>query len=144
MTTEFQQVEKLLRDLPANLEKSGARKATRSAAKVVLDDAIALAPEDTGALVQSLKVRARKRSRRNRGTVGHSVVTSEQTLKNETYYAAFVELGTKFKEADPFLRPALWSNEAKVERTFIFELKKWLETEAAKPVKEFPSFEEVA
>lgn len=122
--------------LPASLEAKGARKGSRAAAKIVAEDARKLAPVDTGALEKSLKVRARKRSRRNKGLVGHSVVTGEKTLRGtEFFYGAFRELGTKFQEADPFLRPALYGNQQEVIRAFKEAVMEWVRTTAAKEMQ---------
>lgn len=118
--------------LPKSLANKGARKATRAAAKVVLADAKALVPEDTGQLKRSLKVRSRKRSRRNKGTVGHSVVTGESLFTGDQYYGGFIELGTRKKEADPYLRPALWGNQPEILRQYVAVLKSWLRQDAPK------------
>ncbi len=125
---------KILAGLPVSLENKGSRRATRAAAKVVLADAKSLAPHDTGALERSLKVKARRRSRRNKGTVGHRVVTSEQeaVFGGEQFYGAFRELGTKFQDPDPFLRPALFGNQEEVLRAYRNALEDWLVNDAPK------------
>ena len=123
-------LDKALSRLPKNLANKGARKATREAAKIVQRDAVQLAPIDTGQLEASIKVRARKRSRRNRGTVGHSVMTGEHLFQGDQFYAGFQELGTEKMEANPFLRPALWGNQRKIFAKYREVLTGWLKTDA--------------
>jgi HK97 gp10 family phage protein len=103
------------------------RKATRAAMnEIVLPDAKALVPVDTGALEASLKTRALKRSK---GRIGHQVTTSEHhhMFKGDQFYGGFVELGTEKMEADPYLRPALYGNENAIKQTFAEALKEAVE-----------------
>ena len=127
---DIKKLDQLILALPKSLANKGARKATRAQAKIVLEDAKALVPIDTGELERSLKVKARKRSRRNKGTVGHAVTTGQQLFVDDQFYGAFVELGTQKKEADPFLRPALWGNQARKWQVFINVLRAWLKNDA--------------
>ena len=120
-------LDRLLQAIPVSLARKGARKATRAAAKLVLAEARALVPHDTGELERSLKVRARKRSRTHRGTVGHSVVTG-----GDAFYGKFVELGTSHQAADPFLRPALWGNRTAKLQVYVNVLRQWLTRDAPK------------
>jgi len=76
------------------LEKTEAkkivRKAAREALRPVLSQAKANAPEDTGRLVASLKIRALKRSRKR---FGATVQTAAGNFQGETYYGGFQEWG---------------------------------------------------
>lgn len=135
LTMDTRELDAQLTALPKSLANKGARKATRAAAKVVLEDAKRLVPIDTGELERSLKVRARKRSRRNKGTVGHAVVTGEDLFRGDQFYGGFVELGTQHREADPYLRPALWGNQAKIFDEYKKVLRQWLIHDAPQAAK---------
>ena len=132
LIADINELDRMLEQLPKKLRNKGARKATREAAKIVLEDARRLVPVDTGQLESSLKVRARKRSRRNKGTVGHSVTTSEGLFKGEEFYGGFIELGTSKFEGDPFLRPAIWGNQQRIRMKFVQILRDWFRTDAVK------------
>lgn len=121
IVTGDKEINRNLARFEANVQKKAIRKATRQAAKFVLADARAMAPRDTGLLESSLKVRAIRRTRT--GKVGHSVQTGERTFGGETFYGAFQELGTRYMQEDPFMRPALWSNEMPVKQEFINEIR---------------------
>lgn len=93
-------IENLMLGLTGKLEKDALRKGTRAGAHIVLREARRLAPERTGAILRSLRVRAiaRKfqRATKTRGaSIGHVVLTSREWFRGDLFYAAFVELGTK-------------------------------------------------
>lgn len=132
LISDIAELDRKLAELPKKLRNKGATKATRAAAKIVLVDAKQLVPHDTGALEASIKVRARKRSRRNKGTVGHSVTTSEGLFKGDEFYGGFVELGTEKWEGDPYLRPAIWGNQIRIKQEFVNILRNWFNTDAVK------------
>lgn len=92
----------------------------RAAKKVILPEAKAMVPVDTGQLEGSLKVKALARSRR---VFGVAVVAGEGFFKGEEFYGGFVEFGTKHMEADPFLRPAGYANREKVLRLVVQDVK---------------------
>ncbi len=103
------------------VQKKLARRAAKVAAKqIVLPAAKALVPVDTGALEASLKVRALKRTKTR---TGYTV----QTLGLERpMQAPAVEFGSEKMEADPFLREAIYGNEAAIRLKFAVELKRAL------------------
>lgn len=112
------ELERRLKALPGKIAKKLIRRALRSGAKIILAQAKANAPVDTGALKKSLKVRAAKR--RGRGSVGVTVSTAEGDFKGDQFYASFIEYGHKRGKrpgkgatdareevpARPFMRPA--------------------------------------
>ena len=103
--------------MPKRLQKKLTRKATRKSARdIVLPDAKAMAPRDEGDLEKSLTVRSVPRSRKQ---FGHRVQTRDGFFQGDEYYAGFQEFGWDDKpEGDPFLRPALYSNEGRIRKTF--------------------------
>lgn len=122
--TGLKDIDKALSKFENRVQRSTMRKATRQAMKeVVLPDAKRHVPVDTGELQRTLKVRAVKR---RRNVQGHQVVTTAdvgRVFDGETYYGAFVELGTAKMEAQPFLRPALWTNTKQVMAVVVRELR---------------------
>jgi HK97 gp10 family phage protein len=139
--TGIEEIDAALADMPRGLQAKGARKGTRAAAKVALETAIALAPVKTGALEQSLRVRAMKRSRRDgkRFDVGHTVLTGESLFQGEQFYGGFLEFGTgprwskggKYRgliaeHVFDYLRPAIYADTAAKYRAYIVEVAKWL------------------
>lgn len=121
VVTGDREVDKKLHELEPKLQKKFARQATRRAVReVVLPEALARVPVDTGQLESSLTARATKRSRE---FVGAQVVTREGFFSGETYYGGMVEFGTKNMEADPYLRPALYGNESRIREFFIRDIK---------------------
>lgn len=132
LLADVRELDRKLKQLPDKVRKTGGRKATRAAAKIVLEDAKRLVPYDTGLLESSLKVRARKRSRKNKNTVGHAVVTGEGFFKGETFYGGFLELGTKHIDADPYLRPAIYGNQNRIREEWSRVLREWFHTEGVK------------
>lgn len=114
------------------------RKATRAAAKHVLELARQFVPVDEGDLEASLTVRAMK-GRRRRGTVGASVLTREGMFRGDEFYGGFVEFGTrerfhrsgKSTGAVPagtfdYLRRALYEGEQKAKQEFITSLREFV------------------
>lgn len=118
--TGIEEVDRKLGNFEVNVQRKALRKATREAAKVVLDEAKRLAPVASGALKRSLRVRALKRSRVKQG---HQVQTGEGFFKGETFYGGFQEYGTKFMEANEYMRPAMVSKEQAVKEKFRVEMR---------------------
>jgi len=124
----------LLAGLPAKLQKKLSRQATRKAAKdIVLPEAKAIVPEDTGDLADSLVVRAIKRSR---GKIGHMVTTKEGFYKGDQFYGAFLEFGTKERQHKSgkqvgaiqphkfaYLRPAIYDNEERIKAEYVMDVR---------------------
>ncbi len=123
---DVRRVEKLFRGMEAKLVKKLQRKAIRQAAKVVAEEAKRIVPVDTGALKRSIKVRALKRSRKNRGRVGARVVTGKGTFRGKTYYGGMVEYGTSRMMARPFMRTAARNKRADTRRVYIAAVKEFV------------------
>ena len=130
IVTGIEELDKALKEFPANVQKAMAKKGTKKAAKdIVLPDAISRVPVDTGDLEDSLTVRAIKRTR---GKIGHMVTTKEGFFKGDQFYAGFIEFGTKERthkssgksvgaiqpHYHAFLRPALYENRDKINELF--------------------------
>ncbi len=138
-----------LSELPERMQKKACAKALRASAKIVQQDARALAPLDTGRLERAIKVRAAKRSRRYQDSVRIQVRvgSNDHLFIGDEFYAGFVELGHRKgnfrikQDPDPFLRPALWSNAGEIVRIFREQIREFLKTEQrakVKPSKNLP------
>ncbi len=109
--------------------RDAAEVATKEGAEKVAADAQRLAPKDTGTLRRQIKVRASK----FKG--GGHIVQAQGPGDYDRYYASFVELGVnifpygdkskpKVKiEPQPYLRPALHKNKARILKAFDGKLK---------------------
>lgn len=133
------------RDLPKDMQKKALRKATRDSAKIVLDEARKLVPEDEGHLKASLRVRVTRftdktgKTRRVKNVISHGVYTGEGFFKGDQYYGGFLEFGTKERfhkttgksvgkidgTAHSYLRPALYSQPDRVLRKVRVSLARW-------------------
>lgn len=122
--TGSKELDAALKAFTPAVQKQILRKATRAVSKPVMQQARAWAPHDTGALEKSIKVRALKRSRRNKDIVGTRVVTSggDSLFQGDQYYGGFQEFGTKYMEANPFMQPAMDMSEGAVRSAFQAEL----------------------
>lgn len=128
--TGDKKLDRMLREFEPKLAKKIIRRTLRKAAKPVLETARQHAPVLTGALKRSLKVRAMKRSRRNKNKYGVRVITGDDFFKGEQFYGAFIEFGTSRIEAKPYLRPAYDNNKTSVRDVFRREIKKEIEQTA--------------
>jgi len=141
-------VEGLERNLAALGRKIGgkiSRAALRVGAKTILAEAKRRAPvADKGLIPPSLKVRARKRSRKNKGTVNIIVATAKGWFKGKEFYAAFVEFGhfagsrklgasRTWVPPRPFVGPAYEAKKLVAISQIIRELRRGIESEAGKP-----------
>ena len=103
------------------------------------------APHATGALEQSLTVKAAKRSRRNKHRVVVSVTTREGMYAGNEYYAGFLEFGTVNRQTKSgkstgqiaehkfwFLRPGLIAFVSRKRQMFMDNLRAWMLSEAAR------------
>jgi len=102
----------------AKLQKKIGAKAARETAKGVADKIIELAPQDEGEYVTSIKVRALKRSRRNKYIAGARVVTDEKRLREiaenegQTFNPHWLEFGTAKAPAQSHFRAGADVSEA--------------------------------
>lgn len=107
-----------------------ARKATREAAKVVLADAKARVAHLTGKLESSLTVRVASKRSKRKNFIGHTITTREGMFESGRFYGGYLEYGTKFMEADEYLRPALYGNEGQVQGVFLNRFRQLIEAAA--------------
>lgn len=143
IVTGDKKLDALLGGLELKLQKKLSRQATRKAAKdIVLPQAKANAPFDTGDLEESLTVRA---VARKRGKVGHMVATKDGLWKGNQFYGAFMEFGTKERQhasgkgvgrIDPskhgaFMRPAVYDNEARIRQLYVKDLEQLIREAAS-------------
>lgn len=137
--TGDREVDAILAQFEPKFQKKYGRKASRNAAKKVMTEAKAKAPEDTGALKRSLIIRTAKRSRKI--AFGHRVIIDRDRLikyagkfgkkiskdkkrNNEPFfYPSVIEFGDKDTPAQKPLRNALFGNEAAIKSYFLDELK---------------------
>lgn len=98
------------------------RKAARRAAKPVLQAARANMPAKSGMLKKSLRVRGYKS--RKKDIVGVRVATSAKWFKGDTFYAAFVEFGTRYQAPKHPLKRAAQATASMAQRILIEETKK--------------------
>lgn len=78
---------------PAKLQKKISRSALRAGAKVIAESAKKNAPISTGALRKAIRVRAAKRSRKNKGLITVRATIGKDYFKGDTFYGAFLEFG---------------------------------------------------
>lgn len=125
-------LDRKLATMDQKLETKLLRKAVRIVAKDVADTAKRLVPVDSGRLRRSIKVRAAKRSRRNRGVVKVRVTTGQQDklFVGEAFYGGMVEFGTSKMEAQPFLRPAEIQNRIAAKSRFTLAIREIIAEEA--------------
>lgn len=104
-----EEVMKLFKQLPDNLQKKFARQAMRKEAKKVMAKVVAATPVHSGRLKESWKLKALKRNRKRIGLYIESGTRSELGVAAfyRGYYPAHIELGTRKRAAKPFLRPIL-------------------------------------
>lgn len=140
--TGDRQLDAYLKSLPVRVTKGGMRKATRQVAKFVWSLAKGYAPERTGALVASLKVRAAPRRRGKPWLVSTSVRTGKSLFSGETFYGGFLEYGTKEREHKSgkkvgkidrskwaFLLPALFAYRDSKIQMFVSEMRAWAQSQ---------------
>lgn len=91
---------KKLKELPEKLEKKLIRSSLRVAGNILLrrtkdECPIGVGTKNPGALKKSLKLRAPRRSRKNKGKIRLRIITNaeDNLFKGDTYYGGFVEFG---------------------------------------------------
>jgi HK97 gp10 family phage protein len=143
IVTGDEALDKLLAGLPAKLQKKLSRQATRKSAKdIVLPEAKARVPVDTGDLEDSLTVRAIPRSS---SRIGHMVATRDGFFKGDQFYGAMLEFGTKERQQKSgkqvgaiqphkfaFLRPAIYDNEARIKELYVSDVRELINEAASK------------
>ncbi|NSW92317.1 MAG: HK97 gp10 family phage protein [Firmicutes bacterium] len=122
-------VNELIKNLEAvsdNITKD-LTKAVKAGAKIVLDDAKARAPVDTGELRDNMTMRVVEKDR--------SQVEIDVGPGKDQFYGLFIEQGTSKMAAKPFLRPALDENKEKVQKAITDEIEKAINKAKLKQVK---------
>jgi HK97 gp10 family phage protein len=107
ITEGFDELTKLLKQLPMELRRKALKSALRKGAEVIADEAKSRAPVDTGALRDSIKARPATRLR-NKTAVGYRVVAGDDDYKGDQFYAAFIEYGF-FKQPVRRVGNRIWS-----------------------------------
>jgi HK97 gp10 family phage protein len=97
------ELEIALRSLPPTVMRKVDRQGLREGGKIVLEKAQRDCPVVSGALRDSLKLKAGKRRKNYISVV---IGTAIGWFKGKTYYGGFVEFGTSKMGARPFVRPA--------------------------------------
>lgn len=121
--TGVKELDKAFESFEPKLQKKIGRKAARAAAKPVLESARSHVPIDFGTLHDSLKIKALKRSRKNKHIAGVRVLTGEESFKGETFYGAFIEFGTSTIQGRGFMRLAHDENRENVRQIFVNTIK---------------------
>ena len=104
-------LERLFSEAPMGMQKIG-KNATRVVAEAVKEEAKTVCPVRTGYLRSKMFYRTK-------GVMAW-------TVGNEASYAVYVEFGTRFMLAQPYLRPAAIYGESVLAREAEKELKLWL------------------
>lgn len=91
------ELQRLLGELPANIEKNISRGALRAGAVVLQEEAMARAPVEDGRLRESIRVAAGAK----RNGVVYAQVRAGGRKKGDAFYAHMVEYGTKPHEIKP-------------------------------------------
>jgi HK97 gp10 family phage protein len=130
--TGVKEIDRALMEFERKAKNKAIRTAAREAARDVQREAVILAPHHTGALERAIRVRgAKKRAGRGRDVIGASIVVGEGFFAGDTFYAGFLEFGTRERfhqsgkstgRIEPgvfdFLRQALFTNTQRVLQTF--------------------------
>jgi len=124
----------VFKTLEKNMQKKIISNSTAEVAEIVLRNARALVPVDTGNLKDKLKISAFKSKR----GIGHQVKTPTRkqlgvdTNPKKGYYPAHIEFGFlnartgKHVPPNPFLRPAIKNHEDSLRTRLILKIKRRL------------------
>jgi HK97 gp10 family phage protein len=141
IVTGDKEVDRALKALEPKLRNKALKKASRDAAKNVLEEYKRVVPVESGAMRDSAKVRVMKKKK---DAMGHSVILDRDRLfalakargkqlsidrkrGNEPFfYPSVVEFGDKDTEAQRPLRKALFDKETAHKAFFMRELRKQL------------------
>jgi HK97 gp10 family phage protein len=130
------ELERTMKELGPKLARNALRSAVNAGAQVIKKEAQGLAPIDTGRLAQKAIYVTRSRSDSGPGKetylVGVRQGRREQQKDRDAFYWKFVEFGTKFVHARPFLRPAFENKKVEAVARMTEKLKKALERLANK------------
>jgi HK97 gp10 family phage protein len=111
---DLKDIETKFGTIPGKLGVTFMRRAGKKAMKVIRDEAASNAPVDTGLLSESIVIKTKR--------VSDTSIELSVGPTKDTFYAKFLESGTKKMEARPFLNPALESRSNEASLIFAAEL----------------------
>lgn len=94
-----------------------AKKAAAEALAILADEMRARAPVDTGALRDSIEVEPPTGN-----FPGGRVIVGGNGAAGSTFYGVFVEFGTVYQPAQPFMRPAAAAAGERMRRAVVYRL----------------------
>lgn len=121
-----------MKDFTNDIQEKLVVQSSFRAAAVIRDEAQRRAPEDEGRL-RHLIGRITKRSKDGLtatvkvGLLKLNRTLQKQGIENDAYYGMFVELGTEFQKAQPYLRPAFDMQKERYTVEMTEELKQLIE-----------------
>lgn len=123
-----------LTQLPKAIQGRPLRTAVAAGGRVIQQEAKARVPVDTGLVRDRIRVMSMRQEQRNaRAEVVVGVRRVEKnTRRTDPFYWRFIEFGTRFKPARPFLRPALENKRTEAVDAIRERLAKRIEIEAQK------------
>lgn len=117
-----------LKSLPDEFKGDPTRRSLRAGAEVIREDAASRAPVDTGGLSRNVVARTiPPRHLPRDAAAGLSIMGNRAGKKGDpanAFYYAFVELGTRFQKAQPFLRPAFETKKKDAVTTYASEFRR--------------------
>lgn len=122
----FGDLDRALAKLAIGPSKPKVRAALHEGAALIVSEAQRLVPYDTGNLHDSIAVTddrdARLYGKVNGGGISVYVGPVGSTEDGDVFYAQFVEFGTRYMGAQPFMRPAIASKRPEAERLILSRL----------------------
>jgi HK97 gp10 family phage protein len=131
--TGIEEVKKMFGDVSPRVARNLVRQTVQKIASNIAKDAKENAPVDSGNLKSAIKA-ARTKSHPDR-PISVVKVTEGRKAKGDAFYWHFVEYGTKFSLAKPFIAPAKKRAEASMSETFRAEFGKKFEKHLARAKK---------
>lgn len=139
--TGNKELDKFFRTFPMKVQKKVVRKPLRDGSKIIADAAKANAPSAGGLLRKAIKVRAAKRSRKNKNLVTVRPQIGAGDFKGETFYGAFQEYGYRvgrrqmgdkrtFVEGRHYMERAFKEKSPQAKDVVISGIKRGIEAEA--------------
>jgi HK97 gp10 family phage protein len=104
------ELQKKLENLSLVPRRGALTKAAKAAGKIVKEEASRLAPRRTGDLADNMVMRVKS------SESDADEVTVEVGPDKKQFYGNFVEKGTKYMPAEPFLGPALEDNRERLDK----------------------------
>lgn len=123
----LKELNKELKSLPEDFRTKSLNGAVAASARVLRNEAIKNAPSDTGNLKTAIRAQKKRSKTKYIGLYQVNVkpkgkvtilTRGKKRRSNSTYYARFLEDGTKKMPPQPFMRPAFMSKREESVRTF--------------------------